>query len=248
MLVKNDYEREGLLAIGAIVARTLDALVQHSRPGVSTRDLDDIALRLLREAGAESTPAKEYKFPGQLCISVNNEVVHGIPGDRVLRDGDLVKLDLTADKRGFVADATRMAAVGTIPDEARRLAECATHACRNAITCVRPGLELKKLGGIIQESVIGCGFAVVRDLCGHGVGRHVHEEPEVPNYPDRSNRARLKAGSVITIEPIINAGSPAIRQLDDGWTIITSDGGLSAHYEETIIVGENGGEIVTAYQ
>lgn len=245
MLVKNEYDRQGLLAIGKIVAEILGALSRHAKPGVSTRDLDDHARDLLAAAGAESTPAKEYRFPGRLCISVNDEVVHGIPGERVLREGDLVKLDLTADKHGFVADATRMVLLEPAGGVAECLAACATRACRAAIALARPGMELSKLGAAIHKIVSDSGFSVVKDLCGHGVGRHTHEEPEVPNFADRSNRDRLKKGSVITIEPIINAGRGGVRSLADGWTIVTADRSLSAHYEETIIVGDDGGEIVT---
>ena len=245
MLVKNEYDRQGLLAIGSIVAEVLADLSEQARPGVTTRNLDDRARVLLAAAGAESTPAKEYNFPGQLCISVNNEVVHGIPGDRVLAEGDLLKLDLTADKQGFVADATRMVLLDPADELATRLADCATRACRAAIAIARPGLELSKLGAAINKIVKESGFHVVKELCGHGVGRHVHEEPEVPNFADRANRGILKKGMVITIEPIIKAGRGGVRTLADGWTIVTSDKSLSAHYEETIIIGDDGGEIIT---
>ncbi len=245
MLAKNDYERQGMFTIGKIVADTLEELCRFAKPGITTRQLDSLALELLTAAGAESTPAKEYKFPGQLCISVNNEVVHGIPGHRVLREGDLVKLDLTADKRGFVADATRMVMLPPAADLTEKLCACARQACNEAIANAKPGMELRTLGGIIQTYVTSQGFKVIKDLCGHGVGRHTHEEPEVPNYPDRTNRDRLKVGSVFTIEPIISAGEGSILSLDDGWTIITADNTLSAHYEETVILGEGGCEIIT---
>ncbi len=234
-----------MFAIGKIVADTLEELCRYAQPGVTTRQLDDLALKMLTASGAESTPAKEYKFPGQLCISVNNEVVHGIPGTRILREGDLVKLDLTADKRGFVADATRMVMLPPTGALTEKLSDCAREACNLAIANAKPGMELRALGGIIQTFVTSQGFKVIKDLCGHGVGRHTHEEPEVPNYPDRTNRDRLKVGSVFTIEPIISAGKGSILSLDDGWTIVTADHALSAHYEETVILDENGCEIIT---
>ncbi len=247
MQVKNEYDRQGLLAIGRVVAEILDDLCRYAEPGLTTADLDRRAAELLLERGAESTPAKEYGFPGKLCISVNDEVVHGIPGDRVLRGGDLIKLDLTADKRGFVADATRMVILpGGAGGEAALLAASARRACLAAIAGARPGVSLTELGGIVQQSVRVDGFKVVRELCGHGVGRRTHEEPEVPNFPDRSNAVVLRQGMVITIEPIISAGNGSIRSLDDGWTVATGDGAWSAHYEETVIVGENGAEIATA--
>ena len=245
MQVRNEYERRGLLDIGRIVASILEELRAAARPGVTTADLDALAGRLLGENDAYPTPMREYDFPGRLCISVNDEVVHGIPGERELREGDLVKLDLTADRRGFVADATRMAFVGEVDDLVRRISGSVENACRSAIAAARTGMELKELGRVVEDAVVRDGFTVVRILCGHGVGRRVHEEPEVPNYPDNENSGVLRQGMVITIEPIISAGSPRLRELGDGWTLVTGDGSLSAHYEDTIIIGDDGAEVVT---
>ena len=246
MQARNAYDRQGLLIIGRIVAQVLDELCLAVRPGMDTAALDALAGSLLDHLGAEPTPAKEYGFPGRLCISVNEEVVHGIPGKRVLRDGDLVKLDLTADKQGFVADATRMAVVGSGGEEAKRLADCTRLACQAAIEQARPGVELKQLGGIIEEFARREGFRVVRELCGHGVGRRTHELPEVPNYSDNANLGVLRQGMVIAIEPIISAGSGDVMGLADGWTMVTADGSWAGHYEETVIIGEDGAEVVTA--
>ncbi len=245
MLVKNAYDRQGLLAIGAIVADILDSLVTAARPGLTTNALDLLAARLLQEAGAEATPKKEYRFPGHLCISVNDEVVHGIPGNRVLEPGDLIKLDLTADKRGYVADATRMAVLEPAAASTLLLAETARKACHAAIASAKSGMSLKDLGQIIQGETARSGFTVIKELCGHGVGRHTHEEPEVPNYPDRSNAVILKEGMVIAIEPIITCGRASLVRAVDGWTMKTGDGAWVAHYEETVIIGPDGAEAIT---
>ena len=246
MLVKNEYDRQGLLHIGAIVAEVLEELCRTARPGMTTAGLDRLAAELLHARGAEATPRKEYGFPGLLCISVNDEVVHGVPGSRELREGDLIKLDLTADKRGYVADATRMTLLPPGTPEAARLAEAAKRACLAAVAAARPGMELSRLGGIIHEVAGRDGFQVVKELCGHGVGRRTHEEPEVPNFADRNNDGVLREGMVIAIEPIISPGSGGIRGLADGWTMATVDGAWAGHYEETIIVDADGATVATA--
>ncbi|MCD7895675.1 MAG: type I methionyl aminopeptidase [Planctomycetaceae bacterium] len=245
MLAKTEYDRQGLRTIGGIVATVLARLVAAAKPGVTTAQLDRLAGDALRELGAEATPRKEYGFPGRLCISVNDEVVHGIPGRRVLAPGDLVKFDLTADRRGYVADATRMALLSPADPDAVRLAEGARDICHAAVRTARAGIRLEDLGRFIEAAARDRGFAVFREFCGHGVGRHTHEEPEVPNYPDARNRTVLRKGMVIAIEPILAAGQPAAKRQADGWTMVTTDGALAAHYEETVIIGRDGAEIVT---
>ncbi len=233
------------MAIGEIVASVLNDLSIAAKPGLTTAQLDEMAGRLLHAQGAEATPRKEFGFPGRLCISVNDEVVHGIPGDRVLREGDLLKLDLTADKRGYVADATRMVILNPADETAARLADTARRACEAAIARAVPGMLLADLGRIIQDVARADGFRVVKELCGHGVGRRTHEAPEVPNYADHSNLGVLREGMVIAIEPILSAGSGLVRRLDDGWTFATADGALAGHYEETVIIGADGAEVAT---
>lgn len=246
MQVKNEYDRQGLLAVGRIVDSVLNELCLAAKPGMTTAALDVLAARLLEDMGAEATPHKEFGFPGCLCISVNDEVVHGIPGSRILQEGDLIKLDLTADKRGFVVDAARMVIPGASDDISRGLADCARRACHTAIANAREGVKLSQLGGIIQDEANRDGFLVIKELCGHGVGRRTHEEPEVPNFPDNDNSGRLRRGMVITIEPIISAGDGTFHKMGDGWTLVTADGARSAHYEETVIIGRQGAEVVTA--
>ena len=247
VLVKNEYDHQGLHTIGGIVARILDELCRAARPGMATADLDALARTLLDRHEAEATPRKEYGFPGDICISVNDEVVHGIPGDRILATGDLIKLDLTARHRGYVADATRMIVLDGAPDSpAARLADAARRACRAAIDNARVGMLLGDLGEIIQNEAGRSGFTIIEELCGHGVGRRTHEAPEVPNFHDKDNPGLLQSGLVIAIEPIISAGNGGIRRLGDGWTIATADGAWAAHYEETVIVWDHGLEVVTA--
>lgn len=245
MLVKNEYDRLCLMEIGGVVAGVLDELCALARPGMTTAALDALAAEMLRAHGAEATPRKEYGFPGRLCISVNDEVVHGIPGGRELREGDLVKLDLTADRRGYVADATRMALLPPASETAARLAACARETCHAAVRAAKAGMSLLELGSLIQDGVKAQGFRVIKQLCGHGVGRRPHEEPEVPNYADSTNTRVLREGMVIAIEPIISGGSGNIRTLDDGWTIATQDGAWAAHYEETVIIGAEQSIIAT---
>lgn len=245
MQARNPYDIQGLRVIGGIVATVLEELALGAKPGITTADLDAMACRLLTEQGAEATPIKEYDFPGALCVSINDEVVHGIPGSRVLRQGDLLKLDLTADKHGFVADAARMVLLEPADPLSRRLADCSRRACEAAIAHARDGVSLTVLGGIIHDVAAKEGFRVVKDLCGHGVGRRTHEEPEVPNFADQSNSGLLRRGMVITIEPILSAGSGEVAETGDGWTLVTTDGSRTGHYEETVIIGRDNAEVVT---
>lgn len=245
MRITSELDREGLIIIGRIVGRVLSTLCLTAAPGMTTRDLDDMAGKLLFEYEADATPRKEFGFPGRLCVSVNDEVVHGVPGDRVLREGDLVKMDLTADRRGYVADATRMVVLGDGGAEARRLAEAARRACEAAIAMARPGVRLADLGAVVEQTAGRDGFHVFRELTGHGVGRRTHEEPEVPNYDDGANQAVLARGMVIAIEPILSPGDCRLRRLEDGWTLATVDGTPAAHYEETVLIGKDGAEVLT---
>lgn len=246
MRVRNEYHRQGLLEIGRIVATVLDDLGRSVRPGVSTAWLDDRARLLLAGFGASSAAASEYGFPGSVCVSVNDEVAHGIPGARVLDEGDMVKLDLSAGKGGFVADAARTVVVSPSGSVAQALADCARRSCLAAIANARAGVALSALGALVDGMASQCGFHVVRELCGHGLGRRTHERPEVPNFDDRENHGVLEHGMVIAIEPILSSGTGEVRDSGDGWTVFTADGALAAHHEETIIIGEDGAEVTTA--
>ncbi len=224
----------------------LDAMASAVRPGISTAEIDRVGAVTLAQYGAESSPPKVYGFPGTACISVNDEAIHGIPGRRIVEAGDLVKLDVTAEKDGFVADAAITVRVGQVSDEAEALARCAETAFREALKVARAGNRVNEIGRAVEKEVRRCGFSVIRELCGHGVGRTIHEEPSVPNYHNPRYGARLTDGFVITIEPIIAAGSGRSRLQADKWTISTTDGSLSAHYEHTLMITKREPVLLTA--
>ena len=245
MSISNDDERDGIRHVGWIVAQALAAMRRHVRRGISTGELDAIGEHTLTKHGARSAPREVYKFPGCNCISVNEEIVHGIPSTRQLAAGDVVKLDVTAICDGFVADAADTVVLAPASSRARRLRDCAEHAFHDALRVARVGERVNVIGRAVEQRATREGFAVVRELCGHGVGRTIHESPEVPNYFNPHQPDVLTEGLVITIEPLLCARrSVAIRNAD-GWTIATANRSLAAHYEHTLIVGRDGPEIVT---
>ncbi len=246
MSIRNQSELEKLRIIGRIVRRALDRAAAAVRPGITTAELDAIGARVLAEHGAESAPPKVYGFPGALCISVNDEAIHGIPGSRVIQTGDLVKLDLVAEKDGFYADSAVTVAAGEIAPAVRALARCAESAFHLAAKEARAGHRVCEIGRAVERETHRCGFHVMRELCGHGVGRTIHEEPSVPNYHDSRFRTRLTEGLVITIEPIIAAGTGQGELQSDRWTIRTADGSWSAHYEHTVVVTKGEPILLTA--
>jgi len=236
MSIATDADWKGLRRAGTIVRETLDALEARVRAGITTQALDDIAEALVRRRGARSAPAVTYGFPGTVLISVNDEVVHGIPGPRRLERGDLVKLDVTLEKDGYVADAARTVVVDGASARARQLAACAQAAFAAALDVARAGQRVNEIGRVIGREVRRSGFAVVNGLDGHGIGRTIHEDPRVPNHYDPFQHDVLTAGLVITIEPIICAGSGSAVDSGDGWTICTSDRSLAAHHEHTLVI------------
>lgn len=237
MIVANDDDLRGLRAAGAVVRDALKAMRDAVAPGVTTADLDDVAARVFAAAGARSAPRLVYEFPGETCISVNHEIVHGIPSrERVLESGDLLKLDVTAELAGYMADAAVTVGVGETGALARKLAACAEQAFRKALRVVRPGTRVLEIGRVVEAEVNRQGFAVVRLLQGHGIGRDLHEDPMVPNWPDPEAREFLEDGMVLTIEPIIAAGRGDLVEGEDGWTLMTVDGSLAAHFEHTLMV------------
>ena len=246
MSIKSQAEFDKLRIIGKIVRQALDKTASAVRPGITTRQLDEVGARILRENGAESAPPKVYGFPGALCISVNDEAIHGIPGDRAIQSGDLVKLDLVAEKDGFYADAAVTVQAGEASETAGALARCAKRAFYQGLKSARAGNRVHEIGRAVERETRRSGFQVLRDLCGHGVGRTIHEPPSVPNYHEPRIRARLTEGLVITIEPIISAGSGESVLAPDRWTIRTADGSLSAHYEHTIVVTKGEPILLTA--
>jgi methionyl aminopeptidase len=237
---------EKLRACGIIVAKALRAMAGHIRPGVTTAELSEIGSRVLAEHGARSSPPMVYGFPADVCISVNDEVVHGIPSGRPVQPGDLVKLDLTAEKDGFHTDSAVSIQVPPAGETSQKLAHCAERAFRQALGAARIGNRTKDIGRAIEREVRRRGFHIVRELGGHGVGRTIHEPPSVPNFADPEARAMLTEGLVITIEPIITSGSGYVALDDDGWTVRTTDGGLSAHYEHTVVITKGQPLLLTA--
>jgi len=246
MSIRSNAEFEKLRAIGAIVAWTLRTMADQVRAGVTTAELNRIGARALEERGACSAPPEVYGFPGEVCISVNDEAMHGIPGDRVIRPGDLVKLDLVAEKDGFYADAAVTLNVAPVSEQGRDLARCAERAFHRGLGAARMGNRVYEIGRAVEREVRGSGFSVIRQLCGHGVGRTIHEEPSVPNFPDPRARRKLTEGLVITIEPVIAAGSGRTRLERDGWTFRTEDGSLTAHYEHTVVITRGEPVLLTA--
>jgi len=246
MSIESSDDLNGMRRAGRVTALTLDALERRVRAGVTTAELDAVAAALFKEHGARSAPAMVYNFPGHVLISVNDEIVHGIPGARTLRRGDLVKLDVTVEKDGYFADAARTVIVGSAGVTARRLATCVRAAFYAGAKAARAGTPVKEIGRAVQTVVEREGFAVVRGLSGHGVGRTIHEDPIIPNtYNDRQQDV-LTEGLVITIEPMITAGSSRPVEDADGWTIRTADGSLSAHHEHTLVITRGEPLIVTA--
>jgi methionyl aminopeptidase len=239
-------ELAGMRAAGAVVRRTLEAMKQAVRPGITTAELDEIGANVMHQHGAQSAPALVYKFPGVNCISVNEEVVHGVPGERKITEGDLVKLDVTIEKNGFIADAAITVPVGAVSEERQRLIACAERAFEKAMLVARAGFRVSEIGRVVEREVYRSGFSVIRDLGGHGIGRTIHEEPRVPNYPDPEAHQILTEGLVITVEPIIAAGSGRAVVAKDGWTVRTADRRTSAHYEHTLVITKGEPILLTA--
>jgi methionyl aminopeptidase len=246
MSVDSPDELHALQAAGRVVATTIRAMRRAVRPGVTTAELDAVAEREFARAGARSGPALDYGFPGVTCISVNDEAVHGIPGPRAVRDGDLVKLDVTAELDGYIADAAVTVALPGAGARERRLASCAESALGKAINAARLGRPVYEIGRAIDREVRSQGFHVLRELHGHGVGRTIHEPPSVPQWEDRTYSQPLTEGLVFTIEPIIAVGSSRVTLDPDGWTLRTADRSPSAHWEHTIVVTEGRPLILTA--
>jgi len=246
MSIKTAEELAGMRAAGLVVGRTLEAMKRAVRPGVTTAEVDEAGAKMIREHGARPAPTMVYGFPGANLISVNNEVVHGIPGARIIREGDLVKLDATIEKDGFMADAAITFGVGNISDEKSRLIACVEHAFRKATKVARAGMRVAEIGREVEREVRRSGFSVIRELGGHGIGRTIHEPPSVPNYLVRNSKDVLTEGLVITVEPIIAAGSGRVFLGADGWTVQTIDGGMSAHYEHTLVITNDEAMLLTA--
>jgi len=246
MTIRTPADLEGLTHVGRLVAGTLRLLESAVRPGMTTAELDHLAERHLTAQGARSGPQRDYGFPGFICLSVNEEIVHGIPGPRALRPGDLVKIDVTAECDGYVADAAISVPVPPVPAMALRLMACAREAFEAAMRVTRAGAPIAGIGRAVEATARRHGFHVVRELCGHGVGRRVHEPPEIPNYDEPACRGFLTDGLVIAVEPIVAAAPGKALEAADRWTILTETGCLAAHHEHTVVVRDGEPLILTA--
>lgn len=253
MSLDTEEDLAALKLVGQVVKETLAALEEHAVVGVSTLELDEIAKTVFDRYGAKSAPTLVYGFPGTVLISVNDEIVHGIPGARRLEQGDIVKLDVTPELNGYIADAASTVVVAAEDKDEKRvqLAGAAKEALEAAIKVARAGTPIRTIGAVVEQTVRQAGFSVIPELCGHGVGRTIHEAPEIiPNYPEKRVRGVLKAGMVITIEPIIAIGSGArftrCYTADDKWTIKTKDGSDAAHFEHSLVITNGAPLILTA--
>jgi methionyl aminopeptidase len=245
IVCKSPGEIEKMRAANALVAEVLAELAAMVAPGVSTRDLDVLAERLVREGGAE--PAfKGYRgYPATLCASVNDQVVHGIPSNRPMSEGDILSLDMGVKLNGFYGDSAVTVGVGRIGEDAQRLLRVTQEALERGIRQVRVGGRISDIGHAVQQHVESHGFSVVREFVGHGIGAALHEEPQIANYGDPGRGPRLAEGMTLAIEPMVNVGRPTVKMLADGWTAVTRDGSLSAHFEHTVAVTKNGPDVLT---
>jgi methionyl aminopeptidase len=245
IVCKSPAEIERMRAANALVAQVLGELAGMVAPGVSTLDLDAAAEKSVRAAGAE--PAfKGYRgYPATLCASVNDQVVHGIPNKRPLSSGDIVSLDMGVKLNGFYGDSAVTVAVGQVSDDVKRLLRVTEDALEKGIAQVRIGARISDIGHAIQKHVEANGFTVVREFVGHGIGAALHEEPQIANYGEPGRGPRLAEGMTLAIEPMVNMGKPSVKVLADGWTAVTRDGSLSAHFEHTVAVTTNGPLVMT---
>lgn len=245
IVIKNQNEIDRMRLAGRIVAEVLTLIESSLKPGITTAELDSIAEEFITKHGAIPSFKGLYGFPASLCISVNEQVVHGIPGGYVLKDGDIVSIDCGASLNGYHGDAARTFAVGTVSKEAEKLIKVTEEAFFKGIEKAKVGNRITDISHEIQSYVEAAGFSIVRDFVGHGIGKEVHEDPNVPNYGKPGRGAKLVAGMTLAIEPMVNAGSHKVNTLSDDWTVVTSDGKISAHYENTIVILPDGPEILT---
>jgi methionyl aminopeptidase len=243
---KSPQEIEAMARAGAVVAEALALLGEQARPGTTTKELDELAEEFIRSEGGLPTFKGYRGFPGSICTSPNSMVVHGIPGPYRLAEGDVVSIDVGVTREGFVADSAYTFAIGEIDPEARRLLETCEAALAAGIEQARPGNHIGDISAAVQNVTEAAGFSVVRTLVGHGVGRSMHEEPQIPNFGEPGRGPRLAPGMTLAIEPMINAGAPGVYLEDDRWSVSTDDGSLSAHFEHTVAVtADEGPRILT---
>ena len=247
--VKNDSELQKMREAGKVTAAVLKLMTELVKPGISTWELDAAAEKTIRSFGATPLFLGYYGFPGSICASVNEEIVHGIQKkDRILKSGDIISIDTGARLDGFCSDAAITLGVGKVSDEAQRLMDVTKKSLYKAIGQVKPGNRLGDVEHAVETFAIANGMGVVRDYCGHGIGRNMHEEPSIPNFGRPGTGPLLEKGMVLAIEPMLTAGTYKVRELDDGWTVVTADGKYAAHFEHTVAVTAHGSEIFTAFE
>ncbi len=245
IIIKSEREIAIMRQAGRIVATVLEILSRQVKPGMKTGELDEIAARELERLGAKPSFKGYRGFPAHLCVSVNDEIVHGIPGERALREGDVVSLDLGAILKGFQGDAAITVGVGEVSPEAKELISATREALSAGIAAVRPGARLGDVSCAIQNSAEAKGYSVVREYTGHGIGREMHEEPQIPNFGIPGSGPVLEKGMTLALEPMVNAGDWRTRLADDRWTVLTADGSISAHFEHTIAITDGDAEVLT---
>ena len=243
--IKSKPEVELMRKAGDLVFRTLNLVCDAAKPGITTRELDTMAEEFIRSEGAEPAFKGYMDYPATLCVSINDEVVHGIPGGRKLEEGQIVSIDVGVRINGWYGDSARTVRIGTISDEAERLMKTTEEALQAGIQQARAGNRLGDISSAVQTFVEKNGYSVVRDLVGHGIGRRMHEEPQVPNFGEPHTGVELASGMVLAIEPMVNVGGATIKFDADKWTVRTADGSLSAHFEHTVAITDNGPDILT---
>ncbi|MCI7261696.1 MAG: type I methionyl aminopeptidase [Clostridiaceae bacterium] len=244
--IKSSREIELMREAGRILAKTHEELEKSLKPGMSTWDIDRIGEEIIRSYGCIPSFKNYNGYPASICVSVNDEVVHGIPHKKhYIQEGDIVSLDAGVIYKGYHSDAARTHGIGEISDEARKLIDVTRQSFFEGIKFAKPGNHLNDISSAIQKYAESFGYGVVRDLVGHGIGSHLHEDPEVPNFARKRKGILLQPGMTLAVEPMINAGSYEVAWMDDDWTVVTEDGSLSAHYENTILITENGPEILS---
>ena len=245
IILKSERDLEAMRPACAVASAVLEEVASFIQPGVTTKQVDDFAASRMKHYGARSAFLGYRKFPCQMCISVNEQVVHGLAGMRYLKFGDIVSLDVGVIYNGFIGDTARTVAVGGCGVLAQKLMDVSNKALYEGIAQAVPGQRVVEISRAIQNYVESNGFSVVREFVGHGVGRSMHEEPQVPNFVEGKSTPKLRPGMTIAIEPMVTAGLPGVKVLNDGWTVVTQDGSLSAHFEHTVLVTESEPEILT---
>ncbi|MFW5748620.1 MAG: type I methionyl aminopeptidase [Chloroflexota bacterium] len=246
MTIEGQRDLLGMMEIGRICGLAVLHMAGHLAPGITTKELDAIGAAFLKKHGARSAPILAYRFPGHTCISINDEAAHGIPGDRVIQPGDLVNIDVSAEKNGYWGDTGSSFGVPPVSPQKQALLDATRKALDIAIEHARAGVPISEIGRAVEGFARKQGFQVIEELGGHGVGRHIHEKPSVPHHYNKRARQRLKEGQVITLEPFLTTGARHIKTMPDGWTLKTVDGSLSAQFEHTVVITNDKPILVTA--